>query len=254
MTPTQRFSNRVADYIRYRPSYPRELLTDLRGMGALASTSVIADIGSGTGLLTQLFLEAGHSVFGVEPNPEMRQAGEAQLASFSNFTSINGTAEATTLANHGIDLIIAGQAFHWFDPPRARAEFARILRPPGWTSLIWNERLVDISPFLAGYEALLHEFATDYAQVDHRHITDDRIAAFFHPNSFTQNTYPNHQHFGYQALKGRLLSSSYAPPPGHPNHAPMLQALQHLFNQHQESGQVTFEYTTRVYTGRSPLL
>lgn len=249
MNPTHRFSNRVADYIRYRPTYPRQLLTDLRAQGALSPSSIIADIGSGTGLLTQLFLEAGHAVFGVEPNPEMRQAGESQLDSFNQFTSINGTAESTTLADQSIDLIVAGQAFHWFDPPRARAEFARILRPGGWVSLIWNERLVDASPFLTGYEQLLHDFATDYAQVDHRNITDDRIAAFFHPNAFTQHTYSNQQRFDFPALQGRLLSSSYAPPPDHPRHTPMLAALRSLFDEHQCHGQVVFEYITRAYSG-----
>lgn len=182
----------------------------------------------------------------------MRQAGESQLASFNNFTSINGTAESTTLPDQSVDLVIAGQAFHWFDPLRARAEFARILRPPGWVSLIWNERLVDASPFLAGYEALLHQFATDYAQVDHRIITDERIAAFFHPISFTQHTYPNHQQFDYQGLRGRLLSSSYAPPEGHSQHQPMLRSLRQLYDEHEQNGQVVFEYTTRVYTAQIP--
>ena len=208
MLPTQRFSSRVSDYRKYRPGYPDGILRDLVAEGALAPRSVVADVGSGTGLLTRIFLEHGNPVFGVEPNDAMRTAGEEELRGFSRFSSIRGTAEATTLPEESVDLVIAGQAFHWFDRPRAKAEFQRILRRQAgyrWCALIWNERLTDTTPFLRAYEEMLKEFSTDYAKVDHRQMTPEIIAEFFAPHPPRLFTYPNKQVFDFAQLTGRLL-------------------------------------------------
>jgi SAM-dependent methyltransferase len=251
MNPTQRFSSRVADYVRYRPSYPAALLEKLTDAGALAPDSIIADIGSGTGLLTRLFLERGHTVYGIEPNADMRLAGEDQLKDVPTFKSIDAPAEATTLPDHSIDLIVAGQAFHWFDRERSKVEFRRILRTSrSCVALIWNERLVETSPFLRGYEDLLKQFATDYTKVDHRQITPELLALFFNGDGFHLIRLPNRQVFDYAGLQGRLLSSSYTPGPDLPAHSPMLAQLRQLFDQHQDNGRVTFEYETRCYLGR----
>src|SRR5712691_7831802 len=139
----QRFSNRVADYVRYRPGYPPAVLDLLRTDCGLRPDHVVADIGSGTGILSKLFLENGNRVFGVEPNAEMRQAGEEYLASYDGFSSIEGSAESTTLADSSVDFITAAQAFHWFDPQAARREFARILKPGGWVVILWNDRRME---------------------------------------------------------------------------------------------------------------
>jgi len=136
----QRFSNRVADYVRYRPGYPAALFDLLRVECAFTSNHAVADVGSGTGLLTKLFLENGNRVFGVEPNQEMRRAGEEFLHSFPKFTSVAGSAEATTLGDASVDFVTAGQAFHWFDPQAARREFLRILKTNGWVVIAWNDR------------------------------------------------------------------------------------------------------------------
>jgi ubiquinone/menaquinone biosynthesis C-methylase UbiE len=147
--PTQRFTNRVDHYTKYRPPYPRAVLDLLRVKCGLTSTSVVADVGSGTGILSQLFLNNGNRVFGIEPNKEMREAGERRLNDHPRFTSVAGTAEATTLDDDSVDLVTAGQAFHWLDPERTRTEFARILEPGGWVVLVWNWRRKDKTPFLA---------------------------------------------------------------------------------------------------------
>ena len=149
--PTQRFSNRVENYRRYRPGYPPAILDLLAAKCGLSQTSVAADVGSGTGILTKLLLKSGGRIFGVEPNPEMRAAGERDLNHHLNFTSVAGTAEATTLPDHSVDLITAGQAFHWFDRDKTRAEFLRILRPGGWVVLIWNDRNISDRPFFRAY-------------------------------------------------------------------------------------------------------
>src|SRR6266446_1099452 len=119
---TSRFSDRVENYVRYRPGYPLEVRQALRDECGLALSHVIADIASGTGIWTRMLLENGNPVFGVEPNTEMRAAGERLLAAFPKFTSVAGTAEATTLPDHIVYFVTAAQGAHWFDRGRARHE------------------------------------------------------------------------------------------------------------------------------------
>ena len=246
---TSRFSDRVENYVRSRPGYPLEALGVLQGECGLTSEHAIADIASGTGIWTRLLLENGNWVLGVEPNAEMRQAGERLLADFPRFTSIAGTAEATTLKEASVDFVTAAQAAHWFDRERARQEFARILKPGGWLVLLWNERLTDSTPFLRDYEQLLLSFGTDYQEVRHERTTAV-VNEFFDPAPFQEHVFSTRQEFDYAGLKGRLLSSSYAPGPGHPRHARMLAELRRIFDAHQTAGGVAFEYSTRVYFGR----
>ena len=249
MTPTKRFSNRVENYVRYRPRYPIEIVPTLQQECGLTKDSVIADIGSGTGFLTELFLENANTVFGIEPNREMREAGDRLLKRYQRFTSVNGTAEATTLPDNRVDFIASGQAFHWFDRTKCRMEFVRILKRPGWVVLIWNDRRTDTSPFPAGYESLLETYATDYKEVNHKRVDSAVLQEFFgaKPNC---SIFPNFQHLDFEGLKGRLLSSSYAPEAGQPKHEEMLAALKELFDTHQQSGKVTFEYDTTVSYGQ----
>jgi SAM-dependent methyltransferase len=246
---TSRFSDRVDNYVRYRPGYPPAVIELLRRECGLSAVSVVADMGSGTGLLTRLLLETGCSVIAVEPNDAMRQAAEVLLPEHGNFRSVAGSAEATTLASASVDLITAAQAAHWFDRQRARAEFTRVLKPGGWCVLIWNERQVDSTPFLRAYEQLLLAFATDYQDVRHERTTDT-IAEFFAPCPFAEQVFHLRQEFDYEGLEGRLLSSSYAPNQGHPKHEAMLRELKRIFDAYQENGLVAFEYNTRVYYGQ----
>ncbi|HXC34326.1 MAG TPA: class I SAM-dependent methyltransferase [Candidatus Acidoferrales bacterium] len=247
LEPTKRFSNRVENYVRYRPGYPAEIIALLRDECGLTPESVIADIGSGTGKLSELFLNAGCQVFGVEPNKEMRAAGERM--NHPNFTSVDASAEETTLPGHGVNFITAGQAFHWFDRDRCRAEFLRILKPGGWIVIIWNDRRDDTAPFLVAYENLLGEFGTDYNQAHHRRADKPEvIRAFFGIEPRFKN-FHNVQHFDLEGLKGRLLSSSYAPVAGHPKYEEMLAELKQIFDTHQKNGTVAFEYDTHLYYG-----
>jgi SAM-dependent methyltransferase len=248
--PKRRFSNRVEDYIRYRPGYPPGVLDALREECGIAPESIVADIGSGTGLLAQLFLENGNPVYGVEPNAEMREAGERLLKEYPRFRSVAGSAEATALADASVDFVAAGQAFHWFEPKAARAEFRRVLGPGGWAVVIWNERKKDGNAFRREYEALLSEFGTDYREVAATYPTDDRVENFFRPRAYRKRMLPNEQLFDFDGLRGRLLSSSYAPPKGHPKHEPMLAELRRIFDTHAKGGRVQVDYNTRVYFGR----
>jgi len=245
---TTRFTNRVADYIKYRPHYPPQVLEFLQMELGLSPTSIVVDVGSGTGILAELFLRNGNLVYGIEPNQAMRQAAELQLSHYATFRSLNGTAEATTLEAGRADFVTAGQAFHWFEPTPTRQEFSRILKPQGWVVLVWNSWKPEMSPFLGEYEQLLQDYAPDRQQVDRRNVTHQIFQEFF--GDYQMTTFANEQWFDYEGLRGRLLSSSYAPLPGHPNHAPMLAELRRLFEKYQTAGQVQFEYETKVYYGR----
>ena len=163
------------------------------------------------------------------------------------FVSINGTAEATGLAAGSVRLIVAGQAFHWFDTVKSRAEFARILRPGGVVVLVWNERLAH-TPFEAAYDVLIERHGKDYKTTNHRNISEQQIGSFFHPAAFVVKAFPNEQWFDFEGLKGRLLSSSYMPKSG-PGFAPMIEDLRRLFDQYQDGGRVRVGYDTRVYSG-----
>lgn len=250
----QRFSSRAEDYAKYRPGYPREILGLMSTWCDFSPERVIADIGSGTGLLSQVFLENGNRVFGVEPNAEMRQAGKEFLRQYPRFTSVAGSAEATTLPDDSVDFVTAGQAFHWFDVESIRREFRRILKT-GWrVVIVWNERLLGTTPFLREYEELLRQFGTDYARVHESYPRNEQMLEFFGNNEFTSHTLPNFQEFAFDGLSGRLRSSSYAPGPENPQFEPMMQELRRIFDAHQVNGKVRMEYNTRIYTGRLDVL
>jgi len=245
---TSRFSDRVENYVLYRPGYPPQALEVLQDECGLCPEHVVADIASGTGKWTQMLLENGNAVFGVEPNGEMRRAAERLLAQFPKFTSVAGTAEATTLGDAGVDFVTAAQAAHWFDRAASRREFARILKPGGWLVLLWNERRLEATAFLREYEQLLLTYGTDYEDIRHERTTAE-MHEFFDPKPFEERGFPMRQEFDFTGLEGRLLSSSYAPGPGHPKHQAMREELRRIFDAHAVHGWVGFEYKTRVYYG-----
>jgi ubiquinone/menaquinone biosynthesis C-methylase UbiE len=247
----ERFSSRVENYIKYRPGYPLEVLEFLEAKCGITRQSTIADIGSGTGKLAELFLDHGYSVIGVEPNAGMREAAENLFRDVPTFTSVNGTAENTTLPDSSVDLLTAGQAFHWFDPQLARVEAARIVKPDGWVALVWNDRKLTSTPFLKDYEALLLKYGTDYQEVRHDQA-EKRIAEFFFPAEFNLQIFPNVQLFDFDGFRGRVLSSSYTPEPDHPNFQPMMLDLKSVFDKNQQNGHVVFDYDTKVFYGHVP--
>jgi SAM-dependent methyltransferase len=248
--PTQRFSSRVENYARYRPGYPGEVLDLLRQRCGLTKNAEIADVGSGTGALARLFLENGNRVFGVEPNPETRRAGERLLRRYGRFTSVAARAEDTALPESSVDLVTAGQAFHWFDPGPTHREFARILKPGGYVALVWNTRRKEGEPFLAGYEELLHTYGTDYREVYHgRRGSPESIRGFFRPDPVEEATLENRQPFDFEGLRGRLLSSSYVPDEGEPGHPELMEAARRLFEEHQTDRTVVLEYDTQIFVG-----
>lgn len=247
--PAARFSDRVADYVLYRPRYPESLFAVLRDGCGLAPHHAIADVGSGTGFLADLFLRQGNTVFAVEPNAPMRAAAESLYGAMPNFHSVDGSAEATGLPEASVDFVAAGQAFHWFDAIAARREFARILRPEGWVVLVWNERRVEATGFLADYEALLQRHGTDYALVDHRNVDEGKLAAFY-GGDFESAVLDNVQQLDREGLAGRVRSCSYVPATGERGHDAMMAELDRVFDTFQQAGHVAINYDTKIYFGR----
>lgn len=248
--PTARFSRRVADYVRFRPRYPRVVLDTLAADTGLTPASVIADIGSGTGFSAEMFLQNGNTVYGVEPNAHMRHAGETYLAAWPAFHSVAGTAEATTLRAHSIDYVVAGQALHWFDLPRARAEFARIVRPGGWLALIWNTRDEESSPFMRAYETFVRDHSVDSTMIFHTNVTEVEIATLFERGAYTYRTFANSFALDFETLLGRTASSSYMPERDDARYAAMESALRALFARHARAGRIEYLYKTELYFGR----
>ena len=248
LNSAERFSTRVAHYIKYRPGYPPEIIDELSKQCDLRPDSVVADVGSGTGKSSELFVRNANLVFGVEPNPVMRTAAEEIFQGSPHFRSVEGNAENTTLPDDSVDFVVAGQAFHWFDRSAFRVEARRILKPEGWVVLFWNGRKLESTPFLEEYEKLLMEYGTDYQDVRHENVETD-LPTFFAPGTFRSSIFPNQQVFDLDGLEGRLRSSSYTPEPDHPNFHPMMVQLHEVFDKHQRNGTVVFEYDTRVFYG-----
>ncbi len=246
---TTRFSDRVGDYTRYRPHYPKGILPYLEQETGFNPSSIVADIGSGTGISTELFLEHGNKVYAVEPNRQMRAKAEELLGTYAGLISIDGTAEETGLGKESVDLIVAGQAFHWFDQMKAKKEFVRISRPGGFAALIWNERLIS-SAFEIDYEALILHYGSDYKTINHKNISDEKIAGFFSPWPSSLRVFENEQIFDFDGLAGRLRSSSYMPNEGNPKYEAMVADLWKLFEKYNSGGRVRVGYETKLYPGR----
>lgn len=244
---TTRFSDRVENYVKYRPHYPKEVIPYLEESIGLTPEKIIADVGSGTGLSTILFLANGNKVYGVEPNKEMRQAGEEYLSQYKKFISVAGTAEETLLESDSMDVIVCGQAFHWFDTQKSKIEFSRILKNNGYVVLMWNERNTKDSQLLADYENLIKKFGTDYDKVCQQdEKVNDNIKVFFDERGYAVKLIESYQIFDFEGFKGRLLSSSYVPK----ENEEMIEELKKLFDKYQKDGLVKFEYHTMIYTGQ----
>jgi len=246
---TARFSDRVDDYVRYRPDYPAALVAWLKNEHGVSTDWLVADIGAGTGISSKMLLDAGYRVIAVEPNAPMREAAEKWLAGESRFSTVDGRADATELDDASVDLVTVAQAFHWFDEEATRREFARILRPGGLAAIWWNSRRLIGTPFLEGYEQLLQTYGTDYTSVAERYADDARMRAWFGTGFVGSARFDHGQRLDFEALRGRLMSSSYAPKETHPQHAPMLKALRELFDACAEHGTISFDYDTRIFAG-----
>jgi len=245
--PKERFSARVENYAKYRPTYPKDIINIFTNKYALDYDSIIADIGSGTGIFSRLLLENGFKVFGVEPNQEMKKYAEHNLSKFHGFVSCTGSAEKTTLADNSIDAITVAQAFHWFDVEPTINEFNRILKQNGLVFLIWNDRKVQGSQFLRKYEETLIKYCSEYEEINHKNYSRERIKSIFHGKEIAEHHFENHQMLDLQSLFGRLESSSYCPKEKDKIYKPLMESIGELFTEHHDGGQVVIDYDCVLY-------
>jgi len=247
LSSSDRFLGHAEAYAKYRPSYPDAAIDLLQARCGLKRGATVVDLGSGTGILSALLLQRGARVFGVEPNREMRAFAERMLA--GEFHTAPGTAENTCLPDRCCDLLVAGQAFHWFDPERTRVEALRILKPDAWAALLWNERPKGLIPFLEEYEALLRRYAAEYDAIAQLRAQEDGISRFF-GRPPQRAVFPNEQVLDFEGLAGRVMSASYAPTPERPEHGPLMAGLREVFERHQRAGRIVFPYQTLVFFGQ----
>ena len=246
----ERFTNRVDNYRKYRPGYPEEFISVIKEICRLNDESVVADIGSGTGIMTEILLPHCRKVYAVEPNAGMRISAEQQFGGEPKFVSINGSAEGTTLPSNSIDIIISAQAFHWFDRSLSKREFQRILKRDGWVVLVWNTRVIDGDPFHIELEEFLRRETPEYGKIHHKNIDIKTLCEFFSEDSIIFQELPNQQILDWDGMKGRFLSASYIPAPGQPNHEFVIDGLKKIFLKHQSNGTVTLKYRTEMYASR----
>jgi len=248
--PTKRFTDRVSNYVKYRPGYPKEVIDHLEKECHLSAQSAIADIGSGTGIFTKLLVERGYNVYAVEPNDAMREEADRQLKHFPAYRSMAGRADLTGLASQSIDMVVCAQAFHWFNTPETKAEFQRILKPGGQVALIWNNRDIEADAFAAAYDALLKTLGGDYEKINHQNLVEADFVKFYKNGQYKLTKFPNQQIFDFEQLAGRAFSSSYIPAEDTKAGKAFKGKLQMIFDTHQCDGRVVFKYDTEVYLGK----
>jgi len=250
---THRFDKRASAYSKYRPGYPKEILGILESEIGFSHAATVADIGSGTGLLSGIFLQNGNKVYAVEPNDEMRSYAVQILSSFHGFVSIVGRAESTGLEKSSVDLITVGQALHWFDPAETLREFARILKINGWLCILYNDRsITDL--FMRGYEEVVQKHARDRAEVldvwRGEPWKEDNLSAFFHEGKYRKFNLRNEQFLDQEGLLGRMLSASYMPNVDDEKRFKALNTdVSKLFETWQKDGRVKLLYDTQISLG-----
>ncbi|HUA01816.1 MAG TPA: methyltransferase domain-containing protein [Candidatus Aquilonibacter sp.] len=250
LKPTERFSGRVDAYRRFRAPYPREIIDLLKEHCGLTRESIVADIGAGTGMLAEPFLENGNRVLAVEPNPDMRAACEELLARYPRLTCVDGTAEETRLADRSVDFIAVGRALHWFDQDKCRPEFLRILQNNGWVVLASQGPLSRSDPVVQGFRTILKEHGLDFAQLRHRYDIEKASRSFFAGGELHEADFPSVEEMTYDDLEGFMLSLSVTPQPDHPGFPAMQQALRQYFATYESGGKLLMPMSCKVHFGR----
>lgn len=246
---TTRFTTKAEVYAKARPRYPQAVVTFLESENILHPGNTVVDLGSGTGLSALPFLETGYTVIGVEPNDSMRAEGVHFLAQYPRFRTVQGSSVATSLPDRTAEVVIAAQAFHWFDLEKTRAEMQRLLQPPGWFVAMWNHRNVQASAFQQQYDTILRRYCPDYHILADLYGSPTRAATFF-SQGYRQVTLPNPQQLNWELFQARIESSSYIPKPDHPDFAPFMAEMKQLFDQHAREGLVQFDLEVWLQWGK----
>ncbi len=245
----ERFSGRAEDYARYRPHYPKETAAAILREFDLRAPALVADVGCGTGISSEPFLEAGCRVIGIEPNSDMRAAAKQWLEGESRFEAMDGSAENTGLESGSIDLYLAGQAFHWFNITQARAEAIRILKPPRRAVLMWNDRLASASPFMRDFSAFLDECHKSAGTARRSDPDGGDYDEFFGAGRWKTLKIAHEREMTEEVLVGGVFSASYSPNRGGDGADAVAEEAKMIFVRHASGGKVRMEYETSLYFG-----
>ncbi|MGG0175103.1 class I SAM-dependent methyltransferase [Gottfriedia acidiceleris] len=245
----ENFTGKADLYSKFRPSYPNEYINYLLSENHLGEGNVIADIGSGTGILTRLLLEKKLTVLAIEPNDEMRGIAEKTLKEYDQYKSINATAENTSLKNNSVDLITVAQAFHWFDKEKFRLECKRILKENLKVSLVWNSKDL-LSPLMIELQEICKETCPRFKGFSGGiEDTPDVYNQFFKNENYEKMVFRNDLEMDLEGFLGRNLSSSFSPLSGEEEFEPYRTALTNLFNKYSINGKIIYPYITKSYLG-----
>ena len=241
------FSSKAEKFAKYRWCYAAEATETICRIAHISATSVIADVGSGTGILTGEFVDKVQRVYAVEPNPEMRQYAEKALARHPAFCSIDGLSNATTLPDRSVDLITVGQALHWFLPEATKQEFLRILKPGGWLAVLWKEGTDQ-----AMEEAMRSLFTEQYGwNTSGTKQKPDKPTEFYYGGQdYLRMSYPQIIQESWEAFFGALCSSAFAPDEDNPLYPNLERAVQEVFNRFSTGGLITVKNATELCLGQ----
>jgi ubiquinone/menaquinone biosynthesis C-methylase UbiE len=241
LNPLNRFSERAADYVKYRPSYPGVAIDKILEGLESPPQLVAADVGAGTGISSRLLAEREVRVLAIEPNAEMRQAAKPhQLVDLRDVT-----AEATGLPDASVDLVTCFQSFHWFQPQPTLQEFHRILKPSGRLAVVWNERDRH-DEFTATYTRLI-QIASNYHPAEQRRVAVEPLLTSPLFPHVQQHIFAYRQNVDLAGLIGRAMSTSYIPRAG-AAHQQLVSDLQQLYESNcDRDGLVSLVYSTSVF-------
>ena len=245
----QIFSSKVSDYVASRPDYPAALFAALRAECDLLPGAVVADIGAGTGLLTQGLLAQGYAVTAIEPSDTMRAAADQALGHFAGYRSASGTAEQIPLPDSCADLITAAQAFLWFDIEAARTEFLRVLKPAGHVALIWNDRVPTDSLHIA-LDDIFARYGGAKRGAMLAHDERSEVPAFFGANTPLELTWPHEHRLSEAALLSLVFSRSYMQTRDSEPGRQASQQVSTLFHSLAIGGHIAVRYNTVAIIGR----
>lgn len=245
-----RFTGLSEIYSKYRPSYPSEMMDYLYSSEiGMTSSSIVADIGAGTGKLSKLLLLRGSFVYCVEPNDDMRTAGEIELKDFDNFKYLKCSAENTSLLSGSVDFVTAAQSFHWFDREAFKIECRRILGKNGLVVLIWNSRQAK-NPAVLENDEICRKHCPEYSlkkETMRGGVPEDFIGFF--RGEFDYRVFANNISYNLDAFIGRSLSSSYSPKKDMPSYDHFIADLTEFFGRHEKNGIFDFPQVTQIYIG-----
>ncbi len=247
MDACSRYSSKAEIYARYRWDYAYEAIQAIFNATSISTDSVVADIGSGTGILTRHFVGRVKNVYAIEPNPEMRQWAEKNLSSYPSFCSLGTRAEATGLADKCVSLITIGQALHWFDPEPGLREFKRILKPGGWLAVLSNQAVAnELDQALQTLFIKENDWDISLAA----NLPAPKPVSFFYGEGYySQMWFPQRREETWEEFFGSLCSNSHAPDNGNPSFQTFELAARRVFDQFSRHSLVTVDFVTELTLG-----